>query len=99
MASSHNVTGGVYKAQERIHRRMADRQLLAILASTGGLQLTIRTEDVFLELAHARGITILCPDYYSTCVTRGIMGHDDLTSSSPFSGLSLAVCLGFKTSC
>ncbi|KAL9419554.1 hypothetical protein AB3S75_037339 [Citrus x aurantiifolia] len=33
MASSHNVMGGVYKAQERIHRRMADRRLLAILAS------------------------------------------------------------------
>ncbi|KAK9222241.1 hypothetical protein WN944_010675 [Citrus x changshan-huyou] len=25
MASSHSVTGGVYKARERIHRRMADR--------------------------------------------------------------------------
>ena len=29
----HDVTGGVYKAQEHIHRRMADRQLLAIPAS------------------------------------------------------------------
>ncbi len=27
------VTGGVYKARERIHRRMADRRLLAIPAS------------------------------------------------------------------
>ena len=26
MASSHSVTGGVYKARERIHRRMADRR-------------------------------------------------------------------------
>lgn len=33
MASSHSVTGGVYKARERIHRRMADRRLLAIPAS------------------------------------------------------------------
>ncbi|CAL1389843.1 unnamed protein product [Linum trigynum] len=32
MASSHSVTGGVYKARERIHRRMADRRLLAIPA-------------------------------------------------------------------
>ncbi|KAL8242202.1 hypothetical protein R6Q59_012504 [Mikania micrantha] len=31
MASSHSVTGGVYKARERIHRRRADRRLLAIL--------------------------------------------------------------------
>ena len=27
------VTGGVYKTRERIHRRMADRRLLAIPAS------------------------------------------------------------------
>jgi hypothetical protein len=26
---SHDVTGGVYKARERIHRRLADRRLLA----------------------------------------------------------------------
>jgi hypothetical protein len=29
VASSHDVTGGVYKARERIHRRVADRRLLA----------------------------------------------------------------------
>jgi len=29
----HGVTGGVYKARERIHRRIADRRLLAIPAS------------------------------------------------------------------
>ena len=33
ITSFHNVTGGVYKARERIHRRMADRRLLAIPAS------------------------------------------------------------------
>jgi len=31
--SSLDVTGGEYKTQERIHRRMADRRLLAIPAS------------------------------------------------------------------
>ena len=30
MASFHGVTGGVYKARERIHRSMADLRLLAI---------------------------------------------------------------------
>ncbi|XLU61179.1 hypothetical protein S245_029928 [Arachis hypogaea] len=70
MASSHSVTGGVYKARERIHRRMADRRLLAIPAS--------------------------CRRH----VCRpGHKGHDDLTSSSPSSGLSPAVCSGFQTSC
>ena len=29
VASSHDVTGGVYKARERIQRRIADRRLLA----------------------------------------------------------------------
>ena len=31
--SSHGLTGGVYKAQEHIHRGMADPRLLAIPAS------------------------------------------------------------------
>jgi hypothetical protein len=30
---SHDVTGGVYKARERIHRDMADSRLLAIPTS------------------------------------------------------------------
>jgi len=29
IASSHDVTGGVYKARERIHRSIADLRLLA----------------------------------------------------------------------
>ena len=33
MTSSHGVTGGVYKARERIHRCMADQRLLAIPTS------------------------------------------------------------------
>ena len=33
MTSSHGVTGGVYKARERIHRDIADSRLLAIPTS------------------------------------------------------------------
>ena len=33
ITSSHGVTGGVYKARERIHRCMADQRLLAIPTS------------------------------------------------------------------
>ena len=33
IANFHGVTGGVYKARERIHRRVADRRLLAIPTS------------------------------------------------------------------
>ncbi|KAI9085334.1 hypothetical protein K1719_032711 [Acacia pycnantha] len=62
----------------------------------GELQPTIRTEDGFLELAHPRGIAILGPSHCSMC-RLGHKGHDDLTSSSPSSGLSPAVCSGFQT--
>ena len=33
--NSHGLTGGVYKARERIHRAMADARLLANPASRG----------------------------------------------------------------
>ncbi|CAN4125296.1 unnamed protein product [Withania somnifera] len=45
MASSHSVTGGVYKARERIHRRMADRRLLAIPASCRRVAASARADD------------------------------------------------------
>src|SRR5919199_4540657 len=35
VAGFHDVTGGVYKAREQIHRRMADRRLLATPPSWG----------------------------------------------------------------
>src|SRR5947209_1394040 len=35
VADSHDVTGGVYKARERIHRTMADARLLATPPSWG----------------------------------------------------------------
>ena len=35
VTNSHGVTGGVYKARERIHRDMADARLLANPASWG----------------------------------------------------------------
>ena len=35
VANSHDVTGGVYKARERIHRTMADARLLATPTSCG----------------------------------------------------------------
>ncbi|KAF2605988.1 hypothetical protein F2Q68_00043760 [Brassica cretica] len=37
-------------------------------------QPAIRTEDGFLELAHPRGITTLCPGHCSTCAAHGIRG-------------------------
>ena len=47
-----------YKIRERIHPGMADPGLLAIPASRGRLQTSIRTEDDFRDLLH---LTVLHP--------------------------------------
>ena len=44
---SHGLTGGVYKARERIHRAVADARLLRIQLHEVGLQTPIRTERGF----------------------------------------------------
>jgi hypothetical protein len=46
------LTGGEYKTRERIHRGMADPRLLAIPASRGRLQTSIRTGVGFGDLLH-----------------------------------------------
>src|SRR4026208_331779 len=51
--SFHGVTGGVYKARERIHRGVADPRLLAIPASCG------RGADAHQELARLLAISAL----------------------------------------
>ena len=48
---SHGLTGGVYKARERIHRAMADARLLANPASWGRVA-EVRTETGFKDLIH-----------------------------------------------
>src|SRR6476619_4362944 len=63
--SFHGVTGGVYKARERIHRGVADLRLLAIPAHGGELQPPIRTEIGFVGLAPPRGFAALCTDHCS----------------------------------
>ena len=44
---SHGVTGGVYKARERIHRGMLIRDYYRFRLHAGELQPTIRTETAF----------------------------------------------------
>lgn len=66
--NSHGVTGGVYKARERIHRSNADLRLLAIPTSWSRVADSIRTEIGFLGLACPRGFAALCPYHCSTCV-------------------------------
>src|SRR5438309_11772352 len=87
----HGVTGGVYKARERIHRSVADPRLLAIPASCS-------------RVAHcnpnlARLLAIGTPSRVGDAVYQalydvcrpGRKGRDDLTSSPPSSGLARPV--------
>ena len=48
--NSHGVTGGVYKARERIHRGMLIRDYQRFHLHVLELQSTIRTETVFRDL-------------------------------------------------
>ena len=48
--SFHGVTGGVYKARERIHRAVADARLLAISTSCGRVADRNPNLDQFYEI-------------------------------------------------
>lgn len=70
--SSHGVTGGVYKARERIHRAIADTRLLAISTSWGRVADPNLNLDRLLGLAHPCEFAALCTDHCNTCVALGI---------------------------
>ena len=53
VTDSHGVTGGVYKARERIHRSMADLRLLAIPASCTRVADCNPDYDSFFEFCSA----------------------------------------------
>ena len=85
------VTGGEYKAQERIHRGVADPRLLAIPSSRG------RVADLDPNWGWLLGISSalrlgnpLYQPLQHVC-SPGHKGHADLASSSPSSRLTLAV--------
>ena len=91
------VTGGVYKARERIHRDIADSRLLAIPTSRS------RVADCDPDYDRLCGIgsplrvgNPLYRPLYDVCSPTH-KGHEDLTSSPPSSGLSPAVPLEFPT--
>ena len=66
------MTGGVYKARERIHRGMLIRDYKRFHLHAVELQTAIRTEDGFLGLAPPHGIAALCTVHCSTCVALDI---------------------------
>ena len=74
VTNSHGVTGGVYKARERIHRDMLIRDYERFRLHAGELQPAIRTENGFKRLACPRELATRCTVHCSTCVAQVIRG-------------------------
>ena len=70
--SFHGLTGGVYKARERIHRIMADIRLLAIPASRSRVADSDPNCDRLYRFAPPREVAALCTGHCSTCVAQGV---------------------------
>ena len=71
----HDVTGGVYKARERIHRSVADLRLLATPTSRGRVADPDRTETGFnKDLLHLTASHPLCTGHCSMCEALDIRG-------------------------
>ena len=64
---SHGLTGGVYKARERIHRAMADARLLANPASWSRVADSNPNCDGVSGSAPCRQVASRCPRHCNTC--------------------------------
>ena len=69
---SHGVTGGVYKARERIHRSILICDYERFRLHGVELQTPIRTTIGFVRLAPPHGLATLCTDHCSTCVALAV---------------------------
>ena len=74
VTNSRGVTGGVYKARERIHRGVLIRDYSRFRLHVGELQPTIRTEIGFMRFAPRHRFASLCTNHCSTCVAQVIRG-------------------------
>ena len=68
----HGLTGGVYKARERIHRAIADARLLANPSSWSRVADSNPNYDNFSRFAPSRLVAALCSYHCSTCVALDI---------------------------
>ena len=68
----HGLTGGVYKARERIHRAMADARLLANPTSRSRVADSDPNWDRLSGSAPHRWVAPLCAGHCSTCVAPDI---------------------------
>ena len=64
----HGLTGGVYKARERIHRAMADARLLANPASRSRVADSGPNWERIWGFASPRGVAAFCTSHCNTCV-------------------------------
>ena len=64
----HGLTGGVYKARERIHRAMADARLLANPASWSRVADSNPNWEKVSRFAQGRPFAAFCPPHCNTCV-------------------------------
>ncbi len=71
-ADFRGVTGGVYKARERIHRGIADPRLLAIPSSCRQVSACNPNWGRFLGFATPCEFATFCTGHCSTCVALGI---------------------------
>ena len=69
---SHGVTGGVYKARERIHRDILIRDYKRFRLHEAELQTSIRTTGRFVRSAPPHGLASLCTPHCSTCVALAV---------------------------
>ena len=72
VASSHDVTGGVYKTRERIHRSIAVLRLLATPTSCRRVAACNPNFERLSRLAPARAFATHCTVHCSVCVAQGI---------------------------
>jgi hypothetical protein len=72
VTSSHDVTGGVYKARERIHRSIADLRLLATPTSCRRVAACNPNYERLSGLAPPRGFATHCTAHCSVCVALDI---------------------------
>lgn len=68
----HDVTGGVYKAWERIHGAIADAPLLAIPTSWSRIADSNLNWAQFYRFAPSRELASHCTGHCSTCAALGV---------------------------
>ena len=68
----HDVTGGVYKARERIQRSVLTCVYQQLQVHVGEFQPTIPTETDFLGLAPDCSLATLCIGHCSVCVAQDV---------------------------